>query len=62
MKGEKMTKEKEKRFSYSRKGEKERICRFCGNRHGVIRKYGLLICRKCFREKAEELGFRKYGD
>jgi len=56
-----MSKPKEQKQSYSRKGEKPRVCRFCGNKHGVIRKYGLQICRQCFREKAEELGFKKLG-
>lgn len=41
------------------KGQKE--CRFCG-RHGAhIKRYGLDICRQCFREKAEDLGFKKYS-
>jgi len=37
------------------------ICRVCGNHRGVIRKYGLMYCRKCFREYAEKLGFKKYN-
>lgn len=52
---------KEQKYSYTRKGEKGRVCRFCGSKNGLIRKYGLNICRRCFREKAEELGFKKYG-
>ncbi|MCD6591136.1 MAG: 30S ribosomal protein S14 [Candidatus Aenigmarchaeota archaeon] len=35
-------------------------CRRCGKRRGVINKYGLLYCRQCFREIAEELGFKKF--
>ena len=35
-------------------------CRKCGKRAGVIRKYGLMYCRQCFRENAEKLGFRKF--
>jgi ribosomal protein S14 len=31
----------------------------CGNNHAVIRKYGLNICRQCFREKAADIGFVK---
>ncbi|KAL2151846.1 hypothetical protein VTH82DRAFT_5030 [Thermothelomyces myriococcoides] len=27
---------------------------------GLIRKYGLNICRQCFREKAADIGFVKY--
>ena len=38
-----------------------RKCRFCGNVRGLIQKYDLYMCRKCFRENAVELGFRKYG-
>jgi small subunit ribosomal protein S14 len=37
-----------------------RRCRRCG-KHGVIRKYGLMYCRQCFREVATKLGFKKYN-
>ncbi len=43
------------------KGKGRRVCRNCGNSRGLIRKYGLQVCRRCFREMAEALGFRKYG-
>lgn len=33
--------------------------RVCGNPGGIIRKYGLDICRQCFREKADVIGFVK---
>ena len=33
--------------------------RMCANRHGLIRKYGLHICRQCFREHSAEIGFLK---
>lgn len=33
--------------------------RACANRHGIIRKYGLNICRQCFREYAADIGFKK---
>ena len=33
--------------------------RVCSNRHGMIRKYGLNLCRQCFREYAPDIGFRK---
>ena len=35
-------------------------CGRCGNMHSVIRKYGLNYCRRCFREVAEGIGFKKY--
>uniref|UniRef100_A0A8C9JQY1 Small ribosomal subunit protein uS14 n=1 Tax=Panthera tigris altaica TaxID=74533 RepID=A0A8C9JQY1_PANTA len=37
-------------FSYSR---------VCSNRHGLIRKYGLNMCRQCFRQYAKDIGFIK---
>lgn len=33
--------------------------RVCGNYGGMIRKYGLDICRQCFREKSSTIGFVK---
>lgn len=42
------------------KGKGNRICRFCGNARGLIRAYRLFVCRRCFREVAEPIGFRKY--
>lgn len=40
-------------------GQGSRTCRRCGNTHALIRKYGLMMCRRCFREKADEIGFHK---
>ena len=34
--------------------------RVCGNGGGIIRKYGLNVCRQCFREYAKDIGFVKY--
>lgn len=41
-------------------GKGQRKCRFCGSARALIRSYNLKICRRCFREVAEEIGFRKY--
>lgn len=41
------------------KGKGASCCRVCGNRHGLIHKYSLNICRRCFRERAHALGFEK---
>ncbi|KAJ6637339.1 40S ribosomal protein S29 [Pseudolycoriella hygida] len=47
-------------YSHPRKhGQGSRCCRACSNRHGLIRKYGLNICRQCFREYANDIGFKK---
>lgn len=35
-------------------------CRSCGRKRGLIRRYGLRLCRQCFRDFAPELGFKKY--
>ncbi|KAI5659971.1 hypothetical protein M9H77_28764 [Catharanthus roseus] len=40
-------------------GPGSRACRVCGNSHGIIRKYGLMCCRQCFRSNAKEIGFIK---
>ena len=36
-------------------------CRRCGTHEAIIRVYDLYLCRRCFREVAQELGFRKYN-
>ena len=33
--------------------------RVCANHHGIIRKYGLNMCRRCFRQYAGDIGFKK---
>jgi len=38
-----------------------RKCRNCGRVKGHINKYGLHLCRQCFREMAVGLGFKKYS-
>jgi len=37
------------------------ICSVCGAHDGVIHKYGLNLCRRCFKENAGNIGFRKYS-
>ncbi|EFP04406.1 hypothetical protein GCK72_011871 [Caenorhabditis remanei] len=47
-------------FSHPRKfGPGSRSCRVCAGHHGLIRKYGLDLCRRCFREQAKDIGFKK---
>ncbi|MBI2664740.1 30S ribosomal protein S14 [Candidatus Woesearchaeota archaeon] len=41
------------------KGTKQ--CEECGNTRGLISKYGIKMCRRCFRDSAEKLGFKKYS-
>ncbi len=36
-------------------------CERCGRFGGHIKSYGLNLCRQCFREIANEIGFRKYN-
>ncbi|KAG6490044.1 hypothetical protein ZIOFF_051326 [Zingiber officinale] len=40
-------------------GPGSRKCRVCGNPHAIIRKYGLMCCRQCFRSNAKGIGFIK---
>lgn len=43
-----------------RYGKGSRKCMRCGTNVAVIQARGLMLCRRCFREVAEELGFKKY--
>jgi len=36
-------------------------CERCGRFGAMINSYGLNLCRHCFREIAEDLGFKKYS-
>jgi len=38
-----------------------RKCERCGRFGAHIKSYGLNLCRHCFREIAEEIGFTKYS-
>jgi small subunit ribosomal protein S14 len=34
-------------------------CKRCGRKQGLVRKYGIYLCRQCFREMAPDMGFTK---
>ena len=36
-------------------------CERCGRYGGMINRYGINLCRHCFREIAEQIGFKKYS-
>ena len=38
-----------------------RRCKRCGRTGGHISKYGLHLCRQCFREVAKKIGFKQYS-
>ncbi|XP_028024306.1 40S ribosomal protein S29-like [Balaenoptera acutorostrata] len=40
-------------------GQGSHSCCICLNRHGLIWKYGLNMCRQCFRQYAKDIGFTK---
>jgi len=42
-------------------GVNTKHCNRCGRTRGHIDKYGLDLCRQCFREVATKIGFKKYG-
>ena len=52
----KHNKPKERKFGISVKK-----CERCGRIGAHISSYGLNLCRQCFREIAEEIGFKKYS-
>lgn len=41
-------------------GVAARKCVRCGRYGAHVGQYGLHLCRQCFREIAEKIGFRKY--
>lgn len=41
-------------------GKSIRRCKLCGRIGGHVSKYGIDFCRQCFREKARNIGFKKY--
>lgn len=43
------------------RGRGIRKCRICGTARGLIRSHKLYVCRRCFREVAKSIGFKKYG-
>ncbi|GHJ88731.1 hypothetical protein NliqN6_5133 [Naganishia liquefaciens] len=48
-------------FSHPRNyGKGSRQCRVCAHQAGIIRKYGMNICRQCFRERSAQIGFEKH--
>jgi SSU ribosomal protein S14P len=51
-----MKKNKKKSF-----GRGANSCRRCGRKSGLIRAYGIYLCRQCFREIARDMGFEKYS-
>lgn len=38
-----------------------KTCKRCGSTKGHIDKYGLNLCRRCFREIATRIGFKKFS-
>lgn len=48
-------KEKQKAFG------RQKGCTRCGRKRGIIRRYGMHLCRQCFRDIAEDMGFKKYS-
>ena len=42
-------------------GRTTKKCSRCGSHGGHISKYGINLCRHCFRELATKVGFKKYS-
>ncbi|MHB1830277.1 MAG: 30S ribosomal protein S14 [Candidatus Micrarchaeaceae archaeon] len=43
------------------KGRGKRKCKVCGSSRGLIRSFKLTVCRRCFREVGNDIGFEKYS-
>ena len=44
-----------------KQGETTKKCKMCGRTGAHISKYGINLCRQCFRDHALNLGFKKYS-
>ena len=42
-------------------GPTTKKCKLCGNPRGHVGKYKIDLCRRCFRDNAKRLGFKKYN-
>ena len=42
-------------------GKTNHACAYCGSVRAFNGKYGINLCRKCFRDFAQVLGFKKYN-
>ena len=39
----------------------QQYCKNCQNNKGMIHRYNINLCRRCFKEFAEMMGFKKYS-
>jgi len=42
-------------------GKTVKKCTRCGTSRGYINKYGIGVCRRCFRDIATKIGFKKFN-
>ncbi|RDE12646.1 MAG: 30S ribosomal protein S14 [Candidatus Thorarchaeota archaeon] len=56
-----MSTTKKEETEHKRVGKGSRTCFRCGTHQALIRRFGLNMCRRCFRETAKKMGFRKYS-
>lgn len=49
---------KDQRSSHKKKKE-ARYCQICHNNKGMVHKYHVDLCRRCFKDYAEKMGFKK---
>jgi len=40
--------------------QKRRVCPDTGREQGLVGEYDIWLCRQSFREKARDIGFKKY--
>lgn len=56
-----MSKPRETEGKLRKFGKGSRRCRRCNTHVSVIQFHDLMLCRRCFRELAPKLGFKKYN-
>lgn len=42
-------------------GRARHKCVRCGTTHGFVSRFGLNLCRRCFRQIATKIGFKQYS-
>ncbi len=46
--------------SEGKRTKQRRVCPDTGREQGLVGKYDIWLCRQSFREKARDIGFKKY--
>lgn len=56
-----MMNEAKAKMKAEQKKRPKQYCKNCHNNKGLIQKYGIYLCRRCFKEFAPMMGFKKFS-